>query len=244
MAHWFKVGSQNDPKGKEGLCHLTMRIILEGGTKTKSYQQMRKAYFPFAPYVDGRTDKEMTTFSVQLHKDNISPFYELWRESVFSPGFRKEDFDRVKEDTLQYLEKELRYGNDEELAKQTLHHFIFEDTFYGHPINGYINSLRSITLEDVKNFHSTHFTKERLVNAIGGSYPRTLLYELKKDVRALPQGQGSQPKAPQPKKCKGLEVYIVGKESTSTAISAAFPFGHRSWAQRFHSSSSCQFMVG
>ena len=223
ITHWFKVGSQDDPKGKEGLWHLTTKMIVGGGTQNKTFQELQRAYFPFAPYIDGRTDKEMTTFSVQLHKDNQRKFYELWREMVFTPAFRQEDFTRIKEQTLQYLDKELRYSNDEELAKQTLQHYLFAGSAYSHPNNGYIESVRSITLQDVKDFHAKHFTQDRLVSGLGGSYAKTLALRIKKDSQRLGRGAHQAPLAPAPAAPKGLEIVIVEKESKSTAISAAFP---------------------
>ena len=45
---WFKVGSQDDPPGKEGLAELTASMISEGGTKRLAYEQVLAHLFPLA----------------------------------------------------------------------------------------------------------------------------------------------------------------------------------------------------
>jgi zinc protease len=35
---WFKVGSQNDPEGKEGLASITAAMLTDGSTLRNSYE--------------------------------------------------------------------------------------------------------------------------------------------------------------------------------------------------------------
>ena len=45
---WFKVGSQDDPPGKEGLAAITAAMIAEGATQSNSYEQILDKLFPLA----------------------------------------------------------------------------------------------------------------------------------------------------------------------------------------------------
>ena len=40
MKVWFKVGSQDDPPGKEGLAYLTGELIAEGASQDHSYEEI------------------------------------------------------------------------------------------------------------------------------------------------------------------------------------------------------------
>ena len=42
----FRVGSQNDPEGKEGLAALTAALIAEGSTKKHSYEEILDLLYP------------------------------------------------------------------------------------------------------------------------------------------------------------------------------------------------------
>src|SRR4051812_16401196 len=44
----FRAGSQDDPRGKEGLAALTAAMIAEGGTTDLTYDQILKKFYPIA----------------------------------------------------------------------------------------------------------------------------------------------------------------------------------------------------
>src|SRR6185437_14069861 len=121
----FMTGSANDPKGKEGLASLTAALIAEGGTRTRTYAQITDAMYPMATSFSWQVDKEMTVFSGTTHVDNLEKYYSLIREMLLDPGFREDDFQRLKEDAINYLKTSLRGGNDEELGKEVLYTMIY-----------------------------------------------------------------------------------------------------------------------
>ena len=125
----FLTGALDDPKGKEGVAALTAAMISQGGTKRHSYDEIVEAFYPMATGFGAQTDKEMTTFIGTTHVDNLDKYYALVREMMFEPGFRDEDFKRLKEDAINYLKTSLRNNNDEELGKERLYNLIYA----GHP---------------------------------------------------------------------------------------------------------------
>src|SRR4030095_1374278 len=129
---WFKVGSQDDPPGKEGLAALTGAMLSDGGTKKLSYDQILERLFPLAGNYTVRVDKEMTVASGLVHRDNVGPVYALVNHALLSPGFRAEDFERLRDQAVTGIEKELRFSSDEELGKATLNSRVFAGTPYGH----------------------------------------------------------------------------------------------------------------
>jgi zinc protease len=65
---WFKVGSQDDPKGKEGLAALTGAMISEGGTRRMPYDKILEELLPARRGYSASVDKEMTVVSGSVHK--------------------------------------------------------------------------------------------------------------------------------------------------------------------------------
>jgi zinc protease len=110
----FMTGSAYDPKGKEGLASLTAAMLAEGGSRAKPYSEITDAMYPMATSFQWQVDKEMTVFSGSTHTDNLDKYYSLIREMLLDPGFREDDFKRLKEDAINYLKTSLRGGNDEE----------------------------------------------------------------------------------------------------------------------------------
>src|SRR5262245_45323918 len=68
----FRVGSQDDPPGKEGLAALTASMIAEGGTKDLSYDQILDRFYPMAASLSGSCRKEITLFAGVIHRDNLA----------------------------------------------------------------------------------------------------------------------------------------------------------------------------
>ena len=81
-------------------------------------------------------DKEMTAFIGETHVDNLAAYYKLVRARLLEPGWREDDFARVKDDAINAIKVGLR-NNDEELAKEVL----YADIYAG-------NTVRPLQLRD------------------------------------------------------------------------------------------------
>ena len=164
---WVQAGSQNDPAGKEGLAALTAALLSDGSTTLDSYNVILQKLYPMAAGYGYEVDKEMTVFTGRIYEDNLDDYYDLFRNHLLSPAFKDEDFERVKAQTMNYLERSRRYGRDEELSKEILFSLAFAGTRYEHPEEGYVSSVESITLDDVKEFYAKYYVRN---NIIVGNY--------------------------------------------------------------------------
>ncbi|NOY57355.1 MAG: insulinase family protein [Calditrichaeota bacterium] len=219
----FHVGSQDDPVGKEGLASITAEMLTDASTLKNSYDQILQKLYPMAAGYGAQVDKEVTVITGRVHKDNWEKYYQLLKEAVLVPAFKEDDFTRIKNQTLNYLENTLRYSSDEELGKQVLNQFIFEGTAYGHPEAGLIESVKKLTVDDVKAFHKNYFTRDNLTIGLGGAITDHLAAQVKNDLETLPKSSGIRHPEINPQIIDGLQVELVEKETGSTAISFGFP---------------------
>lgn len=220
---WVKAGSQNDPGGKEGLAAMTAFLLSEGSTIQDSYDAILEKLYPMAAGYDYNVDKEMTVFTGRIHEDNLEAYYELFKNHLISPAFKEEDFDRVKSRTMNYLERTRRYARDEELSKELLFNLAYRGTPYEHPQEGYVQSVKSITLEDVKEFYARYFVRDNIVVAVAGGYPEGFVGRVRADFDTLPVGEVQAAPKPEPRTPNGIEVLIVEKTTDATPVSIGFP---------------------
>jgi zinc protease len=224
----FTRGSAADPKGKEGLAALSASMISEAGSKSMRIDEINKILYPTAGSFNSQVDKEMTTFTAVVHRDNWKKFADTVMPQLVTPGLRTEDFQRLKDVHLNALKQDLRNNNEEELGKEALQNVIFAGTPYGHTVLGTVGGLESITLDDVRQFIASNYTRANLVVGISGDYPADVPTRLKSDLASLPAGEGKPATiaslAPiAGHKPEGLELNIVQKETRATAISMGFP---------------------
>ena len=188
----FTTGSASDPADKPGLAHLHRRAATKsGGSKDLTYKQVVDAMYPTATSVEVSTDKEMTTFVGETHRDNLDKFYGLMRDIILHPGWRADDFERVRDDSINELRVNLRGNNDEELGKEELYNAIYKGQPYGHENLGTISALRQMTVADLQAFHQRHYTQANLIIGLAGGYSPEFLARVKRDFATLPAGHYS-----------------------------------------------------
>jgi zinc protease len=219
----LRAGSQNDPPGKEGLAALTAAMVADGGTKSLTYDQLLEAFYPMAAGLAGVSHKEVTVFAGTIHRDNLGAFIPLVIEMITQPRLAPEDFERLRNQALDYVTKTLRGNNDEELGKWTLQVELYKDQPYGHPDRGTAAGLKAITLDDVKQFHRQHYMRDALKLGLAGGFDESTPGRLAHEFAKLPSASLEIPKLPAPRKISGLDVTIVEKPADATAISLGFP---------------------
>jgi zinc protease len=222
---WVRSGSASDPKGKEGLASLTASLIAGGSTTQDSVDRILEKQYPLAAGYSVSVDKEMTNFTGRVHRDNLDAYYVLFRNALLSPAFTEADFTRVKAQRLNYLERARRYSRDEELSKQLLFWMAYDGTPYQHPEEGYVDSVRAITVDDVRAFYRAHYRRGNVTAALGGGYPEGFATAVRRDLDTLPDGGVPALVAPTPKPVSGLKVLLVEKETDASAISFGYPIG-------------------
>lgn len=219
----FLTGAASDPAGKPGLAQMTAAMLSDGGTRSFTYKQLVDAMYPMATSVASQVDKEMTTFSATTHVDNLDRFYSLFHDMLLDPGWREDDFKRVKEDTLNYLRVTLRNNNDEELGKEVLYNVLYLGHPYGHHNAGTVSSIEKLTLADLRAFYRENYTRSNLVIGLAGGYPPEFLARVKRDFAKLPQGRKVDAERRSPPAFQGTRVTLVEKETRSVAYSLGFP---------------------
>jgi zinc protease len=220
----FEAGSSQDPAGKEGLAALTAAMVARAGSTERKYDEVTKALFPIAGSLGEQTDKEMTTFTGTIHKDNWNQFLDIALPQLLAPGFREDDFRRLKDAQKNALVLDLKDNNEEEFGKERLQANIFAGTPYGHPVLGTLTGIESITLDDVRSFYRQAYVQGALHVGVSGDVSAEITTQLKTRLAGLPAG-GGLPRiaAPQGRMLQGLDVEIIEKNTRATAISFGLP---------------------
>ena len=227
----FRAGSAHDPAGKEGLAALAAAMVAEAGSRERRIDEIRQALFPIAGSFDAQVDKEMTTFTASVHRDNWPAFAQVVMPMLLDPGFREEDFRRLKDAQRNALAVDLRSNNEEELGKERLQALLFAGTPYGHPALGTVTGIDALTLDDVKDFVRRAYTVAGLTIGVSGDVPAGFVPGLQKDLGRLPAGPAlARPSGVVARRPRGMEVDIVQKDTRAVAIS----FGHPIAVTRAH----------
>jgi zinc protease len=166
----------------------------------------------------------MTVFSGSIHKDNWTDYLGIALPLLLEPGFREEDFRRLKDAQKNALLLDLKDNNEEEFGKERLQANVYAGTPYAHPVLGTVKGIESITLDNVKAFYRQAYTQGAVRIGISGDVSEAMTASLKTALARLPAGAGLPATGvPQGRKPTGLEVEIIEKNTRATAISFGLP---------------------
>lgn len=219
----FYTGAAADPAGKKGVAALTARILSQGGSETRTYKEIQEGLYPLAGQFSSQLDKEMMSFTGRVHKDNADQWYQLISDQLLNPGWREDDFKRLKKELIDGIESGLKSSNDEELGKEVLYSKLYQGHSYQHFNSGDLSDLAAITIEDLKAFYSAQLTQAKLHLGITGAMPSNLKTQLITDLASLPVGDEKRLIIDKAPVLKGHHATIVEKSAQSTAVSFGFP---------------------
>jgi zinc protease len=219
----FAVGSAHDPVGKEGLSALTAAMVTRGGSRTLTIDQIDAALYPIAGTFSARADKEMTSLTGVIHRDNWQRFLGVVLPQLIGNGWRQEDFERLKTQQMNALVQDLRSSNEEELGKERLQANVFRGTPYGHVALGTVAGLRAITLDDVRAFARSMYTRANLTLGVSGDASDDMVRDLDAWLQSLPEGPAAARPIVDARRPSGLDVEILEKDTRAVAISLGFP---------------------
>lgn len=220
----FTNGSVSDPTGKDGLTNLTANLVTSGGTENLTYNQIQEIIYPMAARYSASVDKEVTVFTFNIHKDFLEDFYPIMTGLILRPSFAESDFKRVKLNQQNYVDQIIRSSSDEEYSKKALEDFLFRGTGYQHMIEGKSETVKSITLDDVKTHYENMFTRNNLLIGITGNYPDEFVKRLKEDMQKLPDKNQLPHVIKKPEVANGINVEIISKEDAfGSATFMGFP---------------------
>jgi zinc protease len=222
----FRVGSIHDPAGKEGLAKLTSALLTQAATRSRSLAEVTKAEAGVGGGMGVLVDKERTSFALTAASAKATEALELALEQLLEPGFREEDFTRLRTQQLNALKIGLKANNDEELGKEALEARMYAGP-YAHPALGTESGLAAITLEDVKAFARTYYTRGRLRAGLGGGFTPELKAQLLRGLGRLPDTEAPKVMVNEAEHLDRSHLQVVSKDTRATAISFGIPLRER-----------------
>lgn len=228
-----RAGSVNDAPGKEGVARLTAELLTQGAGKRTAKQIADDIEFVGGSLSAG-AGAEQLVVSCEVLKKDLALGTELFRDVIVSPNFATEEFDRKKEEALGQIASDK--SEPSVIAENAMTRWFWGDSPMAHPAIGWESSLKGVTRDDVKVFHTRFLTPERSVLVVVGDVqPAALVAQLKTAFagwKRLGDAPTTDPYGPAAA-LKGRSVRIVNKpEATQTQIRMmcpSVPRNHPDW---------------
>lgn len=141
------LGLYDETPAKVGISQL-LAALLDEGTMLKTTEQMSLALEKLGSSISFSSGDEYLEVSVQSLSKNLPQTLELLMEKLLLPGFNPEDFERLRQQTLQgiqHAEKDAGF-----MASRAVQQLMYGSHISAYPNQGTLQSVSQLTLADVK----------------------------------------------------------------------------------------------
>jgi zinc protease len=181
----FAGGAAQDPAGKAGTANLAASLLDEsaGDLDSTAFQDRleRKAI-----ELSYRAERDNIRGGMRTLTQNRDEAFDLLRLSLTAPRFDAADVELNRAQILSMLRRETTSPGD--IANKRWWETAFEGHPYGRPVNGTLESLPNITIDDLKTYTHRVLARDNLKIAVVGDIDaETLKPLLDRVFGALPQ---------------------------------------------------------
>lgn len=182
---WYKVGSLDEPEGKSGISHLLEHMMFRG-SKNYPGNVFSKIIQSQGGIDNAFTTKDYTVYYQRLSPSKLDISIELESDRMANLLFSSQDFELEKKIVLE--ERRQRYEDDpENLIIEEVIGLAFKSHPYRKPVIGWTEDIKSINLEDLKNYYRQYYCPGNAFIVVGGDIKIDELKEkIKKKFENIP----------------------------------------------------------
>ena len=160
-----RAGAAQDPKGKMGVAMMTATLLDQGAGK-RSAEQIADAIDFVGGILSTGAGTDLTYVSGVVLKDSLPLALELMSDVVRRPTFAQDELDRQRQQALSGMK--VSREDPETVANQVIDRLIYGFHPYGLPGSGTVESLSSITRQDLVDFHRQFYVPNNALIAVVG----------------------------------------------------------------------------
>jgi zinc protease len=204
---YLPCGSLFDPDEKLGLADFTASALLRGSQK-RSFQEIFEELESAGANLSFSAGGHTAGFNGRCLVEDLPALFDLLGDALRRPVFPGEQVERLRDLFLTGLA--IRAQDTAEMASLTFDQIVFRDHPYARPDDGWPETIRAITRDDLVHFHRTHYGPRGLVIAAVGAVEPGLISELAEKMLGN-WNNLSQPDLPPLPELKPLQKSITRK---------------------------------
>jgi zinc protease len=222
----LRAGSYFEPKGKPGLARITAEM-LKRGTRRRGKLELAGALEEVGADVEFEAD----VFAVEIGARSLSADFPALAatlaEMLREPSFPAEELEKLKQQTVAAVRQQQSDTAWRAYERLTQTLFPEENPFYTHAGDRLVESIGSITVEDVRGFYEQFYGGRSLILSVAGGVRAGEAVRVLREAFEGFEGRGGAEVSvadPRPPAGAGREVVVVrDKANVDVLIGTAAP---------------------
>ena len=180
----FKGGATLDRVGKRGSVYF-MSALLNEGADDLDASAFAKEMERLAVELDFNVYQDSLSISFKFLTENKSASINLLKKALTKPRFEEEPFERVRDQILSILKSNAK--DPRKIASKVFFENVFESHPYGSMKDGNLESILSLSREDILNAYEDTFNRNQIfISAVGDIKPNELRDLINEVIEKIP----------------------------------------------------------
>ena len=224
-----RAGVDEEPASKGGLAGFTADMLAEGTARLPALEFAARVE-DLAAHLSVAADLESARLRLNCLTETLPEALELLAEALLTPAFRPEDVERVRGILLTGLEQ--KKATPQALAADEAARIVYGERHpRGRPSGGTPESIRAITLADLKGFHAAFYDPKTAIVSVSGDVSAAEVKALlDQKLAGWKSRRGAEPRRPAFPTVGARSVTLVDKPGASQSqvwvVGELFPAGH------------------
>lgn len=194
---WIDVGSRDESQETNGISHLIEHMAFKG-TKKRSVREIARSIESVGGYLNAFTSKEHTCYYARVLDEHTALALDVISDMIQRPLFPEKELEKERGVIIEELK------NAEDSPDDIIHDYfekaIFGSHSLGYPVIGTEQNLRSLTRNDLIDYHGKYYVPRNIVVAAAGNVSHDVLVEfVQKYFQGNSSKKNSSDQKPKPK---------------------------------------------
>ena len=170
---YVRTGSANEDPRQAGISHVLEHMVFKG-TEHRPKGQVARDVEALGGYLNAATSFDKTWYLTDLPAQHWRTGLEVVKEMAFQATLEPAELEAEKEVVI----SELQRGEDSPQRKlyENLQTAALQNTPYGRPIIGYADTIRALTVQDLRDYVARWYQPDNMMLLVAGDIePETVL---------------------------------------------------------------------
>jgi zinc protease len=163
----LRAGSYFEPVEKPGLARITAEM-LERGTVRRSKLEIASQLEAVGAQLDFSADPFVVNIAARMLAKDLQTVLSTIAESLREPSFPEDELEKLKQQSIAGIQEQQAHTAFRAYEKLSSLIYTPGNPFYLHPGEKLIESINSITVEDVRSFHKERYGGRSLILSLVG----------------------------------------------------------------------------
>ena len=213
---WYKVGSSYEDNGITGVSHVLEHMMFKG-TKKHATGEFSRIIAENGGSENAFTGRDYTAYFQQLEKSRLAISFQLEADRMRNLTLPQAEFNKEVEVVME--ERRLRTeDNPRSLTVEQFYATAFMSSPYQNPIIGWMDDLKSLTVDDLKDWYGRWYAPNNATLVVVGAVKASEVFELAENYFGKLKPSDLKPLKPR------LEVAQLGSRNITVKAPAKLPY--------------------